>query len=177
MYTINNFLNSKELSFFDNFIKEMEQSKSFQKSYIDKSTNVKSFDDSRTSNFIHFGKCQNKIITDIERRASEIVGMTIDCIEPLQIVRYKVGQFFDDHHDLGVLFDDGSVELPKRSPRRICTFFLYLNDIQSENGGSTRFPLLLNNRNECLDVQPKRGMAVLFCNIRKNGMPDERLGM
>ena len=176
IYTIDNFLNKKELHFFDNIIMDLESRQGFKKSYIDKSTNNHSFDDSRTSQFVHFGKCENKMISDIEKRASELVGMSIENIEPLQVVRYQVGQFFDDHHDLGVLFDDGSVELPKRSPRRVCTLFLYINDIPAENGGSTRFPLLENDGKDYLDIQPKRGMAVLWCNIRRDGTPDERLG-
>ena len=176
IYTMDNFLNEKELDFFDNYIWEMEKNQAFRKSFIEKGTNNRSFDESRTSQFVHFEKCQNKRIADIEKRAAELVGMSIECVEPLQLVRYRAGQFFDDHHDLGVLYDDGSVELPKRSPRRICTLFLYMNDIPVENGGSTRFPLLQSEEKDYLDVQPKRGMAVLWCNIRKDGMPDERLG-
>ena len=177
VYIIENFLSEKELTYLNKVVGRMERQNRFQKSYIDVTAHCKKFDSSRTSRFIHFGKCENKIITDIESRASHLVGLSIDCVEPLQVVRYKPGQMFDDHHDLGVLFDDGSVELPSGSPRRICTFFLYLNDIPKGCGGCTRFPLLSDGYHDYLDVQPRRGLAVLWCNIRRNGMPDERMGM
>jgi len=110
-----------------------------------------------------------------------------------------------DHHDMGELYEDGSVELPARdaisSPRRIVTLLVYLNTLGAcgngdgdgdgdgtngvnDFGGSTRFPLLTSNdksdgdggeNNKGLDIYPKRGMAVLWCNIKKDGMPDERL--
>ena len=177
VYIIENFLSEKELTYLNKVVGRMERQNRFQKSYMDVTAHSKKIDSSRTSKFIHFGKCENKIITDIESRASHLVGLSIDCVEPLQVVRYKPGQMFDDHHDLGVLFDDGSVELPSGSPRRICTFFLYLNDIPKGCGGCTRFPLLSDGHHDYLDIQPRRGLAVLWCNIRRNGMPDERMGM
>ena len=71
-------------------------------------------------------------------------------------------------------------------PRRLVTVFCYLNTLfnkdDDENsgvddddncqnyGGTTLFPLLKN-----LKVSPKRGMALLFCNINRNGLPDPRV--
>jgi len=87
-------------------------------------------------------------------------------VEPLQIVSYTEGQKFNTHHDSGTLNDDGSVDpVP---PRRVITFFLYLNSMP-EGNGHTRFPEL------GLSVQPQRNTAVLFCNILPNGLPDSRL--
>jgi len=77
---------------------------------------------------------------------------------------------------MGVLFDDGSVELPPRPPRRITTIFVYLNDVddvKNPNGaGSTRFPLIVNGKGETLEIRPKKGKAVVFCNITSDGKPD-----
>ena len=84
------------------------------------------------------------------------------------------------------------VELPKKShlspPRRIITILVYLNDLDHNSGGSTCFPLLREeydkescdekSRNEYTDplrIYPKRGMAVIWCNVKNDGSPDERL--
>jgi hypothetical protein len=54
----------------------------------------------------------------------------------IQLVRYKPGEFFGVHHDLGDLLEDGSVALPPRdttfgSKRRLVTLFCYLNTLPS----------------------------------------------
>jgi len=101
-------------------------------------------------------------------------------------VRYSRGQFFHDHHDMGMLFEDGSVELPNKTamtpPRRLVTILVYLNDMPNDDcGGSTHFPLLNRHENdsdigrEGLSIRPKKNMAVVWCNIKKDGTPDERL--
>ena len=67
---------------------------------------------------------------------------------------------------MGTLLDDGSVETV--SPRRIATVFVYLNSLP-EGQGCTAFPEL------GLEVTPKRGMAVVWCNVQQNGEPDPLL--
>jgi hypothetical protein len=150
----------------------------------------------RTSKFIHFTKQSDSTITSIEQRACEMLSIPNDNIEPLQLVKYQTGQYFNVHHDLGILYDDGSVELPQRlnaclsPPRRIVTILVYLNDVKIDNGGSTKFPLLKqtmqyhqhgheqnknDSGNECLEIYPKKGMAVVWCNITKEGLPDTRV--
>lgn len=153
----------------------------------------------RTSKFIHFTKQSDSTITSIEQRACEMLSIPNDNIEPLQLVKYQTGQYFKVHHDLGILYDDGSVELPQRlntflsPPRRIVTILVYLNDVKKDNGGSTKFPLLKQTmtmqyqhhhchehnqkdlENECLEIYPKKGMAVVWCNITKDGLPDTRV--
>lgn len=117
---------------------------------------------------------QTGVIAKIEMRASQLFGVTTDRVEPLQVVKYLPGQFFGMHHDMGVLFEDGSVELPPRPPRRITTIFVYLNDVDSSEGqgGSTRFPLLKNVNGETLDIVPRKGKAVVFCNVTGDGKAD-----
>lgn len=110
---------------------------------------------------------------------------------------------------MGILYEDGSVELPKKAtrtaPRRIITILVYLNDFPDECGGATQFPLLecanvkscnddgeglssddvntsdgemrrqKQNQVSCLSIQPKKAMAVMWCNVTKDGVPDPRL--
>jgi len=138
----------------------------------------------RTSKFIHFSKAHHTKIISIERRAAELLGVPTDCIEPLQLVRYQQGEYFQPHHDLGTLYDDGTVELPPSSflfpPRRLVTIFVYINDVPEGCGGATKFPLLSEQDvlkshlkdGGTLQIQPKRGMALLFCNIDRLGFPE-----
>jgi len=165
IYVIDDFMTASELQYCDSLI----ESQKFTKSFVDNEQH-KVQDEQRTSTFLSLQKLQTAQVASMERRAAELLNMTIEQIEPLQLVRYKEGEFFGIHHDLGNLFQDGSVELPPKqawSRRRMATLFVYLNNVPKDCGGCTYFP-------ECSDlrVQPKRGRAVLFCNILENGMPD-----
>ena len=72
----------------------------------------------RTSTFIHFSKLSDSRIALIENRAAELMCLPNHSIEPLQLVRHEKGQYFRDHHDLGVLYEDGSV-VPNINPLKI----------------------------------------------------------
>lgn len=50
---------------------------------------------------------------------------------------------------------------------RILTLFIYLNDVPA--GGETFFPLSPKGGDRNVTVKPKRGMALLFPNVRDNG--------
>jgi len=205
IYTIDNFLTKKEVEYLEGKIKIAEEGNMFTGSFVDKkASKAIHHSKQRTSTFIHFSKLSNSKIAAIENRAADLLSFPNHSIEPLQIVRYNEGQYFQDHHDMGVLYEDGSVELPPKSsfgePRRLVTILVYLNDMpHADCGGSTRFPLLkeCNRIHYCkkeksyhaiesessidlgadigLDVYPKRGMALLWCNIKKDGMPDDRV--
>ena len=156
----------------------------------------------RTSTFLSFQKQQDRIISLIEQRAATLLGCwsPITCIEPIQLVRYETGQFFHIHHDLGDYNEEtGHVVLPPKSwfvKRRLVTIFCYLNNLPSSStpstttslsppddhqgscststsstssGGETYFPQASQ-----LTISPKKGRAILFCNILSNGQPDPR---
>jgi prolyl 4-hydroxylase len=166
IYTIDDFLSESELL----YLEHASQQFKFEKSFVD-TVDQKSILDAnhRTSTFLSLTKSGNAKIASIERKAADLLGVATPSLEPLQLVRYRQGQFFGVHHDLGSLFDDGSVELPPRQPwtrRRLVTIFCYINDLEAE-GGCTHFPACGDLR-----VRPKRGRAVVFCNIFENGMPD-----
>lgn len=166
VFVMDDFLTLSELSYCETLFDENK----FSKSFVDTSDNQTIYkEEQRTSSFQSLEKLQNAHVASIERRASDLLGLSVEQMEPLQLVRYRTGEFFGIHHDLGILYDDGSVELPPRNHwtrRRIATIFCYLND----SDGCTYFPLLNNG----LRVTPKRGRAVLFCNILQNGMPDPK---
>ena len=91
-------------------------------------------------------------------------------VEGLQIVSYTDGQKFETHHDIGPIDDACEHVVTVVPPRRIITLFVYLNDLP-EGIGTTNFPLLKPQQHshagseDCLRVQPKRGRALLFCNV------------
>ncbi|EDQ92936.1 uncharacterized protein MONBRDRAFT_3101, partial [Monosiga brevicollis MX1] len=118
----------------------------------------------RTSKFTWLEKSADSLVAQIERRAADLLGTEALCIEPLQVVSYQQGQQFKLHHDAGTLLErDGGVELV--TPLRTATIFVYLNTIPATRScaGYTHFPRL------GLKVQPKRGRAVVFPNLRADG--------
>lgn len=192
-YTIDDFFTDKELQKIKEKIVQAEKQKRFQKSFVDSQDKMKRKNDEqdslveegkvqRTSSFIHFSKLSDSTIASIENRAADLLSLPNHSIEPLQLVRYEQGNYFHNHHDLGILYEDGSVELPHKSsltpPRRIITILVYLNDLPDDDenpcGGSTIFPSLGKDVDE-LAIRPKENRAVMWCNIKKDGTPDERL--
>ncbi len=181
IYEIDNFLSETELSYFKEFIRTCP----FQKSFVDnmdfgtdqptpsnKRQRRTIVDDShRTSTFYGFGHRADSTIRAIEQRTADLLGCWIHQIEGLQLVRYLPGQFFGVHHDLGDLLDDNAVLLPKKHivlKRRLVTIFVYLNDLEMDQGGCTYFP-----KCDELRVRPKQGMAILWCNVGVDGYPDQ----
>lgn len=111
-------------------------------------------------------KFHDAIIRKIEQRAADLVSLSVTAVEPIQIVSYTNGQRFNLHHDAGTLnSDDNTIELVP--PKRLVTFFVYLNDLPPTQG-QTAFPFL------DLQCQPIRGSAILFCNLLPSGEPDYR---
>ena len=102
----------------------------------------------------------------------DMLGCLMEQIEPLQIVRYKPGQFFDMHHDMADINANGDVVLPPKryeAKRRLVTLFVYLNTLSDEQGGCTYFPNCNNLR-----IRPQRGRLVIWSNVTANGQPDAR---
>jgi prolyl 4-hydroxylase len=125
---------------------------------------------------VHVKKGLDSAIRRVESRAAELVGMQSHNVEGLQIVSYTDGQKFETHHDIGPIDDACEHVVTVVPPRRIITLFVYLNDLP-EGIGTTNFPLLkpqqppppagteTGSGTDCLKVQPKRGRALLFCNV------------
>ena len=166
IYFIENFLNSSELIWFDTICTQHKHQ--FQSSFTEDDDDLKEvISEDRTSTYIHLTKSQDRVVRAVEQRASELVGMSSENVEPLQIVHYTKGQHFDIHHDAGTLLEDFKVI--GIQPTRIITLFIYLNNLPPGQG-HTEFPLL-----EGVSVTPRKGGALLFCNVLENGEIDPRL--
>jgi len=85
---------------------------------------------------------------------AHLAGISIDYLEQLALVRYKPGQFFTTHHD---------------GDHRSKTVFIYLNDLPDDASGETVFP------NLGVQFTPRRGCAIMWNNILKDGTEDSRL--
>lgn len=130
-------------------------------------------DESRTSWTASLGKeliTQSKkdpILQNIYNRAAEFCMRPVQNIEPIQMVRYTSGQFYKPHHD----YLDTKIDLYKQQVdlhgQREITFFVYLNDVEEGIGGETYFPKVDKK------IKGKKGDAVFWYNIKKNGDLDE----
>lgn len=205
IYIIDSFLTTSQLEYLHQQIRRREQrikehqlprpqqqrgnnndnKDGWQRSFCDTDQgNIVTDDQHRTSSFLSLPKQSDKVIRDIERAAADLMGVHVHQVEALQLVRYRPGEFFGVHHDLGVLvlnesdeehdaMNHASVLLPPKSiygiPRRVATLFCYLNTLPPQCGGATYFPLC-----DGLQVQPKAGRAVLFCNITPEGLPEPK---
>ena len=96
--------------------------------------------------------CFDDTVTQqVLQKIEHVTGIPDQNSEYLQLLRYEVGQFYQQHHDY----------IPHHIERgegvRILTVFLYLNDVDA--GGGTDFPLLN------ITVMPKRGKALIWPSV------------
>ena len=126
-------------------------------------------DESRTSWTASIGKelmtenSKDSILQKIYERAAKFCMRPVENIEPIQMVRYKSGQFYNPHYD----YLDTSIDIYKKQVKingqREITFFIYLNDVPDGVGGETYFPKLDKK------IKGKKGDAVFWYNIKQNG--------
>ncbi|CAE8705172.1 unnamed protein product [Polarella glacialis] len=108
----------------------------------------------RTSDSYVLEEGQTETLRQIEKRLCHLVGMKLETLERLAMVKYAPGQFFKVHHDGGY---------------RPWTVFVYLNDLPAGAEGETHFPALQ------LRVTPRKGCAVMWPNSGPDGKADPRL--
>ncbi|CAK9016839.1 Probable prolyl 4-hydroxylase 7 (AtP4H7) [Durusdinium trenchii] len=170
VYRIKNFVTEGELLQMDAAL-ELNQSKfNNSKSFTETEGGERILNGDRTSCSLHMAKFGNRTIRDIEHRAADLVGMPVENVEPLQVVRYLPGQYYKLHHDCGAISDNGDVVDKECDDQvRMITIFVYLTTLEEGCGGETVFPMLGN-----LKVRPVRGSAVVFCNVLQDGQLDSR---
>jgi prolyl 4-hydroxylase len=107
-----------------------------QRSQVIQGEHTDTVTDARTSHSYQVGKSVDSVVQGIESRVSRLVGCTVAHLEGMQVVRYRPGDYFNEHHDW---FQDEY----RRSinNQRAYTFFVYLNNITGA-GGETDFPKL-----------------------------------
>ena len=113
----------------------------------------------RTSKTTFLDRGQDNVVKAIEERASAFTGYPVENLEPLQVLRYKPGQYYKSHYDYFESHMD-------KGGQRHATLFAYLSNI--EEGGQTHFPEL------DVEIQPKKGSVVFWYNCLTNGQVDSR---
>ena len=104
------------------------------------------------------------VVSGIEERISELLGVPMSYGEPLQGQRYAVGQEFKAHTDT---FEPGSPDYLihcRELGQRTWTAMLYLNE--PEAGGATRFKLIGKT------IQPETGKLLVWNNLLPDGQPN-----
>lgn len=94
------------------------------------------------------------IVKNLYEKASKIAGLPITNAEDLQVVRYKPGQYYSQHHDACCDDNSGCSKFLSRGGQRVLTILIYLNEGFGE--GSTYF------RNLDKHYKPSSGNAIVF---------------
>ncbi|XP_048020119.1 prolyl 4-hydroxylase subunit alpha-1-like isoform X2 [Megalobrama amblycephala] len=89
----------------------------------------------------------------VSQRIADATGLSMKKAEPLHVQNYGIGGRYEPHYDALKTVND-----------RIATFLIYMSDV--EIGGATVFPEV------GVAVQPKKGSAVFWYNLHKNGKLD-----
>ncbi|XP_039550752.1 prolyl 4-hydroxylase subunit alpha-1-like [Pimephales promelas] len=86
----------------------------------------------------------------VSQMIGDATGLSMETAEPLLVQNYGIGGRYEPHLDAFGIEND-----------RIATFLIYLSDV--EIGGATVFPKV------GVAVQPKKGSAVFWYNLHRNG--------
>ena len=117
---------------------------------------------SRTSSTCYLAR---QDLPDLLRKVSFLTGKPVEHCELPQVGRYFPSQQYLQHFDAFDLATEDGRRFASNGGQRTITVLIYLNDVA--RGGATRFPALN------LDVQPRRGMAVVFFPATIDGRLDK----
>ena len=118
----------------------------------------------RTSTTCELSRMSAPIVGAVDERIARTLGIQLSFSECIQAQRYEVGQQFKQHTDY---FEPGTTEYDTFAAtmgNRTWTFMVYLNEV--ERGGGTRFISIDHT------IQPKKGMAVVWNNLKPDGTPN-----
>ena len=100
------------------------------------------------------------LLRQLESRFGRDFDIEQDRFEPWQVVRYRRGQQFDEHHDAGFFGTSPSGE-------RTHSFVVYLED--HPRGGAIVFPRLKQR------YRPQAGRILVWRNLLEDGSVDPRM--
>ncbi len=153
-YVIEDFLNAQECEQLIKLIRSR-----LRPSTITNQNGDKNF---RTSSTCDLGTFNDKFMQSIDDRICRMIGLDSSYSEVIQGQYYDVGQEFKAHTDY---FEAVEYEKFARDHgQRTYTFFIYLNNVEA--GGETEF-IHLGQK-----MAPKRGRAVIWNNLTKDGVPN-----
>jgi len=113
----------------------------------------------RSSESFVFEKSENPIVTKIENKVCQVLNLSTDKVERLQVTKYNKHNFFTKHYD----FSAQNENKDKYSNNdRVHTIIVYLNDLDEVDGGATYF------HNHKIRVYPFKGRGIYFTNKYPN---------
>ncbi len=121
----------------------------------------KAFRTSQTAELCHL---KSPVALNLDAKICKTLGVRAEYSEGIQAQRYDVGQQFKPHWDYFPVGSDLYKRFAGVRGNRTWTFMVYLNEGMA--GGATRFTEI------DLAIQPKRGMALLWNNLRPDGTPN-----
>lgn len=121
------------------------------------------YDGVRTSHSCNLNP-HDPVISEIDRRLSDLLGIDRSWGEPLQGQRYETGQLFKEHADFFYIDQPYWPEYDSHGGQRTWTAMIYLN--VPERGGATGFKYLN------LAIAPALGRLVIWNNMALDGSPN-----
>jgi len=123
-------------------------------------------DSYRTSKTTDLHCYDDHYLTYIDDRIADFLGLPNTFGEALQAQKYAPGEYYKEHCDYFFPLTKEYKTYTEWMGQRTWTFMVYLNDV--EEGGETYFKRLK------LKLKPKKGTAVLWNNLYKNGVPNNK---
>ena len=162
VYTVDNFITDEQCDHLMKIIKARHERATIVANKTGKNKNVEKFtgekaaaSSDRTNAACHFLK-YDPIAMMYDAKLSKMMGIDITSCDNCQGLFYDTDQRYNCHMDAHV--DEGIL---KDSGQRTWTVMLYLN--VPESGGATKFC------NFPLEIQPKKGMILLWNNLNVDG--------
>ena len=107
---------------------------------------------------------ESPTIDRIYSRVSDVTGLNMETSEDLQVSNYGIGGHYEPHFDFARK-EEKNAFASLGTGNRIATWLFYESDV--EQGGATVFPHL------GIGLWPKKGSAVFWYNLHKNGEGDD----
>jgi len=104
-------------------------------------------------------------IEQIYQRVGDTTGLNMETSEELQVSNYGIGGHYEPHFDFARR-EETNAFTSLGTGNRIATWLFYISDV--DQGGATVFPDI------GLTLWPKKGAAVFWYNLYKNGEGDVR---
>jgi len=117
------------------------------------------------SAWVHYN--EDEKIKNIYINISKLINYPIENTEKLQLINYNVGEKYNYHYDG---FDEDNIRI-KDEGQRMITCFIYLNNLQENQGGCTEF----NKLN--IKVATKKGRLLIFHNTEKDSIKKHELSI
>jgi prolyl 4-hydroxylase len=153
LYVLDGFLSGAEC---DEIVELIDQH--LRPSTITLPSNDKYFRTSRTSDL---SLVPSPLVSRLDTRIAQTLGISPEYSEGIQAQRYDVGQEFKSHTDYFEPGTDEYVQYGGAKGNRTWTFMVYLNDVES--GGATHFIALDRS------FSPVKGTALAWNNLLADG--------